>query len=165
MPNTNRGERDNLYFLKCFVVVQSLSHVRLFVTPWTAARQAFLSFTICWSLLRLMSTESVMPVNHLILGRPLLLPSIFRSIRVFPNELALCFLWPKSWSISFSISPPMNIQGWLVWYPCCLRDSRVFSSTTVWRHQFFGAQPSLWSNSHIRSAFFFLHFLTSWKLG
>ena len=73
------------------VVIQSLSHVRLFVTPWMAARQASLSFTISWSLLKLMFIESVMPSNHLILCCPLLLlPSIFPGIKVFSNELALC---------------------------------------------------------------------------
>ena len=88
------------------VVVQSLSHVQLFVTRWTVARQASLSFTISWSLLKLMSIESLMPSNHLILCRPLLLlPSIFPSIRVFFNELALCIRWPKYWSFRFCISP------------------------------------------------------------
>ena len=78
------------------LVVQSLSCVRLFMTPWTAAHQASLSFTISWSLLKLMSIESVMPSNHLILCRPLLLlPSIFPSIRVFSNESALRIRWPK----------------------------------------------------------------------
>ena len=90
-------------------VVQSLSHVRLFVIPWTAAHQAPLSFTISWSLLKLMSTESVMPSNRLIPCHPLSSPSppalIFPDIRVFSNESALCIRWPKYWSFSFSISP------------------------------------------------------------
>ena len=86
------------------VVVQSLSRVRLFETPWTAARQAPLSSTITQNLLRFMSIESVMLCNHLILCLPLL-PSIFPSIRVFSNELALHIRWPKSWSFSFNISP------------------------------------------------------------
>ena len=87
-------------------VVQSLSRVRLFATPWTAARQASLSITNSRSSLRLMSIELVMPFNRLILCHPLLLlPSIFRSIRVFPNELALHIRWPKDWSFSSSISP------------------------------------------------------------
>ena len=77
------------------VVVQSINHVQLFVTPWTAAQQASLSNTISPSLLKLMSIESVMPSNHLILCCSLLLPSIFPSIRVFPNESALCIRWPK----------------------------------------------------------------------
>ena len=88
------------------VVVQSLSHVRQFVTPWTAACQASLFFTLCWSLCKLKFIESVMPSNHLILCHPLfLLPSIFPSIRVFSNESALQIRWPKYWSFSFSISP------------------------------------------------------------
>ena len=87
-------------------IVQSLHHVQLFVTPWTAACQASLSFTISWSLLKLMSIESVMLPNHLILCCPLLLlPSDFPSIKVFSNELALCIRWPKYWSFSFNTSP------------------------------------------------------------
>ena len=81
------------------------SRVQLFATPWTAARQAPLSFTISWSLLKLMSIELVMPSNHLILCHPLLLPSVFPSIRVFSSELALCIRWPKYWNFSFSLSP------------------------------------------------------------
>ena len=84
----------------------SLSRVQFFVTPWTAAHQAFLSFTISQSLLKLMSIESVVPSNHLILCHPLLLlPSIFPSIKVFSNESVLCIRWPEYWSFSFSISP------------------------------------------------------------
>ena len=87
------------------VVVQSLSCVRLFLTPWTAARQASLSITISQSLLKLMSIELVMPSNHLILCRPLLLlPSIFPSIRVFSNESKLHITWPEYWSFSISLS-------------------------------------------------------------
>ena len=97
----------------CFVVaVQSLSHVQLFGTPWTAACQASLSFTISESLLKLISIESVMPSNHLIFCHPLLLlPSIFPSIRVFSNESALLIKWPKYWSFSFSISPTNEYSG------------------------------------------------------
>ena len=85
--------------------VQSLSHVQLFATPWTAARQASLSINNSWSLLKLMSIMSVLPSNHLILCHPLLLlPSIFPSIRVFSNESTLRIRWPKYWSFSFSIS-------------------------------------------------------------
>ena len=92
--------------------VQSLSCVRLFATSWTAAHQASLSITNSWSLLELMSFESVMPSNHLILCRPLLLqPSIFPSIRVFSNESALCLRWPKYWSFSFNISPSNEYSG------------------------------------------------------
>ena len=94
------------------VVIQLLSRVQLFVTPWTAARQASLSFTISQSWLKLMSIESVMPSKHLILCHPLLLlPSIFSSIRVFSNESAVCIRWPKYWSFSFSISPSNEYSG------------------------------------------------------
>ena len=95
------------------VVVQSLRRVRLFVTPWTAACQAsHLAFTISWSLLKLMSIESVMPSTHLALYHPLLLlPSMFPSIRVFSNELALRIRWSKYWSFSFSISPSNEHSG------------------------------------------------------
>ena len=87
-----------------FVVVQSLSRVQLFATPWTAAHQASLSFTISQSVPKLTSIESVRPSNHLALCRPLLLPpSIFPSTRVFSNDSALCIRWPKHWSFSFSI--------------------------------------------------------------
>ena len=93
-------------------VVQSLSCVRLFATPWTAARQDPLSIANSWSLLKLMSIESVMPSNHLILCHPLLLlPSIFPSIRVFSNESDLHIRWPKYWSFSFSISPSNEYSG------------------------------------------------------
>ena len=95
-----------------FSSVLLLSHVRLFETPWIAARQASLSFTNSWILLKLMSIESVMPSNHLILCRPvLLLPSIFLSIRVFPNESVLCIRWLKYWSFSLNISPSNEYSG------------------------------------------------------
>ena len=94
------------------VAVQSLSHIWLFVTPWTTARQASLSSTICQSLLKFMSIESVMPSNHLILcGSLLLLPSVLPNIRVFSSELALCIRWPKYWSFSFSTSPSSEYSG------------------------------------------------------
>ena len=86
-----------------FSSVQLLS-VQLFATPWTAASQASLSFTISWSLLKLMSIELVMPSNHLVFCHPLLLPSIFTSIRVFSNESVIHIRWPEHWSFSFSIS-------------------------------------------------------------
>ena len=91
--------------------VQLLSHARLFTTPWTAACQASLSITSSWSLPKLMSISLVMPSNHLILCRPLLLPSIFPSIRVFSSESVLCIRWPKYWSFSFSISPSNEYSG------------------------------------------------------
>ena len=94
------------------VGVQSLSRVQLFATPGTAAHQSSLSFTISWSLLKLMSIESVMPSNLLILCCPLLfVPSIFPSIMVFSNELALCIRWPKDWNFSFSISASNEYSG------------------------------------------------------
>ena len=99
--------------LPVLFTVQWLSHVHVFATPWTVVRQASLSFTISWSLLKLMSIELMMPSNHLILCHPLLLlPSIFPSIRVFSSELALCIRWPKyCWSFSFNISPSNEYSG------------------------------------------------------
>ena len=92
--------------------VQSLSHVQLFTTPWTAAYQASLSITNSWSLPKSMCTESVMPSSHLILCRPLLLlPSVFPSIKVFPNQSVLHIRWPEYWSFSFSISPSNEYSG------------------------------------------------------
>ena len=118
----------------CLSSVQSLSWIWLFVTPGTAAHQASLSITNCRSLLKLMSIESMMPSNHLILCRPLLLPpSIFPSIRVFSKEWVLCNRWPKYWSVSFSISPSSAYSGltslldWLVWSLCSPRDSQETS--------------------------------------
>ena len=133
-----------------FSSLQLLNRVRLFVTPWTAARQASLSITDSWNLPKLMSIESVMPSNHLILCRPLpLLPSILPSIRIFSNESALRIRWPKYWSCSFNIVIPMNTQawsplGWTGWISLQSKGlSRVFSNTTVRKHQFFGTQLSL----------------------
>ena len=116
--------------------VQSLNHVRLFATPWTA-RQASLSIINSWSLLKLMTNELVMPSNHLILCRPLLLlPSIFPSIRVFSNESVLHIRWPKDWSFSFSISPSSEYSGLISFRmdrldrsPCSPRDSQESSPT------------------------------------
>ena len=138
--------------------VQSLTRVQLFVTPWTATCQASLSITSFQSLLKLMSIESVMPSNHLILCRPLLLrPSIFPSIRVYSNESVLHIRWPKYWSFSFSISPSNEYSGLISLGLTGLISlqskglSRVFSNTTVQKHQFFSAQLSLWSSSHIHT--------------
>ena len=139
-----------------FSSVQSLSHVRLFVTPWITARQASLSITNSRNSLRLMSIESVMPSSCLILCRPLLLlPPIPPRIRVFSNESTLRMTWPKYWSFSFSISPSSEHLDWSPpeWTGCISLQSkglsRVFSNITVQKHQFFGAQPSSQSNSHI----------------
>ena len=105
-----------IILLRCLILfqyssVQSFSCVRLFVTPWTTARQASLSIANSWSLLKLMSVESVMPSSHLILCLPLLLPSIFASIRVFSNESVLCIRRPKYWRFSFSLSPSNEYSG------------------------------------------------------
>ena len=136
--------------------VQLFSHIRLFATPWTVAHQASLSITNFWSLLKLMSIESVMPSNHLILCRPLLLlPSIFPSIRAFSNESVLCIKWPKYWCSSFSISLSNEYSGLISfrltgWISLQSKGpSRVFSNITVQKHQFFHAHLSLWFNSHI----------------
>ena len=148
-------QESSIQFSK-FVVIQSLNHVRLFMTPWTAAHQASLPSTICQSWLQFMSIESVMLSNHLILCRPLLLlPSIFPSIRVISNELALPNKWPKYWSFSVSVRPSNEYSG-LIFFRIDWFDlhavqglSRVFSNTTAQKHQFFGAHPSLWSNAPI----------------
>ena len=137
----------NIYF----VVVQSLSHVQLFATPRTAECQASLSLTVSWSLLRFMSIDLVMPSNYL-----LILPSVFPSIRAFPMSW-LFVSGGQSIGVSASVSVlPMSIQHCfplqftgLISLQSKGRLSRVFSSTTVRKHQFFGAQTSLWSNSHI----------------
>ena len=129
--------------------VQTLNHVRLFATPWTTAPQASLSITNSQNPPKPMSIELVMPSNHLILCRPLiLLPSVFHIIRVFSNESALPFRWPKYCSFRFNISPSMNTQdwsplGWTGWMSLHPRDSQEFSPTPVQKHQFFGAQLSL----------------------
>jgi len=139
-----------LFSCKKSCSVQSLSHVRFFAIPWTTACQASLSITNSQSLLRLMSFELVMPSNHLILCCPLLLPpSIFPSIRIFSNESVLHIRWPKYWSFSSSISPSKEYSGlisfrWTGWISLQSKGlSRVFSNTTVQKHQFFGAQLSL----------------------
>ena len=137
----------------CICVVssaQSLSCVKLFGTPWIAARQASLSITNPRSSLKFMSIESVMPSNRLILCRPLLLPpSIFPSIRVLSNESVLLHIrWPMYWSFSFNISPSNEYSGliflgWTVWISLQSKGlSRVFSNTTVQMHQFFSTQLS-----------------------
>ena len=126
--------------------VQSLSPVGLFTTPWTAACQVSLSITNSWSLPRLMSIESVMPSNHLILCRPLLLtPSMFPSIRLFSSETVLRIMWPKYWSFRFNIGPSNEHSGLIScrtgWISLQSKGlSRVFSNTTVQKHQFFSTQ-------------------------
>ena len=138
-----------------FSSVQSLSCVQLFVTPWTAACQPSLSIT--QSLLKFMSIESGMPSSHLILCHRLLLPSIFPTIRVFSNELALHIRWPKYWSFSFNISPSSDYSGLISFKTDCFNllvvqgTLKSLFSTAVWKHHFFSTQPSLWSNSHIQT--------------
>ena len=121
-----------------FVVIQWLSCVWLHVTPWAAAWETSLSFAISKSLLKLMSTESVMPSNHLILCHPLLfLPSIFPSIRVFSNESVLRTNWPKYWSFSFNISPSSEYSGLISFWigsPCSPRDSQESSPTSQFKN-------------------------------
>ena len=155
----NRSVRYTLYL---FSSVQWLSHVQLFATPQTAARQASLSITNSWSLLKFMSIESVMPSNHLILCHPLLfLPSIFLSISVVSNEWALHIRWPEYWSFSLSISPsdehPGLISFRMDWFDLLAVQGTLKSLLQHHRskHQFFGAQPSLWSSCHIHT----------WQLG
>ena len=139
---------------RTFSSVQSLSHVQLFATPWTEAFRFSLSITNSWSLLKLMSIELVMPPNHLILCRSLLLlPSIFPSIRVFSNGSVLCIRWPKYWSFSFNISPSNEHSGLISFRMDWLdllatRDSQEFSPTAqfkasiLWHSAFFIAQLS-----------------------
>ena len=134
---------DTVLFFNCWVVSDS-------ATAWTAAHQASLSFSISWSLLKLMSIESVMPSYHLILCHLLLpLPSISPSIRVFSSESALRIMWQSIGASASASVLPRNIQGW---FPLGLTGlisllsrelSRVFSNTTVWKHQFLNTQPSI----------------------
>ena len=141
-----------------FVVVQLTSYVWLFATPWTATYQATLSLTISQSLPKFISTESVMLFNHFILCCPLLLSSIFPRIRVFfPMSQVLVSGGQKTGASASPSVLPMSIQGWFLSDLTGLISllskglSRVSSSSTVWKHQFFGALPSLWSNSHIHT--------------
>ena len=143
------------------VTVQISSVTQLcrdFVTSWTAAHQDSLFITNSWSLLNLMSMESIMPFNHFIFCHTLLLPPlIFTIIRVFSNESTLRMRWPKYWTFSFSISPsnetqdwsPLGCTGWISLQS--KRLSRVLSSSIIQKHQFFGAQLSSQSNSHIHT--------------
>ena len=141
-----------------FSSVQLLSRVQLFVTLWITARQASLSITNSRSLLKPMSIESVMPSNHLFLCRPLLLlPPIPPSLRDFSNLSTLLMRWTKYWSFSFSISPSNEHPGlisfrWTGWISLQSKGlSRVFSNTTVQKHQFLGTQLSSQSSSHIHT--------------
>ena len=140
-------------------LVQSLSCVQPFSTTWPAAHQAFLSFTISWSFLKLVSTESVMLSNHLILCHPLLLlPSIFPSIRVFSKELAFHIRWPKYWSFSFRISPSNEYSGLISfridWFNSCVGRQMLYHLS----HQ---GTPSL--DIKPRQRLLFLHCSPAWK--
>ena len=138
--------------------VQALHRGQLFENLWAASYKVSLSFTYSWSLLKLMSIESVMPYNHLNHCPPLLLlPPLPPSIRVFSSESILHIRWPKYWSFNSASVLPMNVQDWFplglnVWISLQSKElSRVFSNSTVQKHQFFGAQISLLSNSHIHT--------------
>ena len=136
-----------------FNSVQSLSRVQLFVTPWIAARQASLSITNSQSLLKLLSIKLVLPSNHLILCRPLLLsPSIFPSIRVFSNESVLCIRWPKYWSFSFSISPSNEYSG-LIFFRMDWLDLLAVQGTLKNLLQHHSSKASVLQSS----AFFIVH--------
>ena len=146
-----------MFWVKC-IYIQLLSRVQLLATPWTAAGQASLSITKSQSLLKLMSIDLVMPSNHLILCCPLLLPpSIFPSIRVFSNKSVLHIRWPKYWSFSFSISPSNEYSGLISfridWFDLLAVQGTLKSllQHQSSKHQFFRAQLSLYSNSHIHT--------------
>ena len=144
-------------FLLLLLLLFSCCHVQFFVTPWTAAHQASLSFTISWSLLKLMSIELVMPSNHLVLCCPFSCPQSFPSSGSFLVSWLFASGGQNIWASASASVLPMNIQGW---FPLGLSGlisllskglSRVFSSTTVQKHQFFGTQPSLESSSYIHT--------------
>ena len=136
---SNTGVTSQVWLYKTELLLLLFSHSVMSdsATPWTAARQASLSFTISWRLLKLMSVESEMPSNYLILCHPLLLPpSVFPSIRVFPNELALCIRWPKYWSFSFRINPSNEFSGlisFILLHSSCMTDLYIppFPQTAV----------------------------------
>ena len=159
MPRLTRGYCVHLIAaLELWFIYQDsqlLSHVWCFVTPWTAACQATLSISSSQSLLKLRSIESVMPTDHLILCcLHLLPPSIFPSIRVFSNDSLLCIGWPKYLRCSWNISPSNEYSGLIYfridWFDLQGSPKSLFQHHSSWR-QFFRAQPSLWSNSHIHT--------------
>ena len=133
-----------IQYITCLSSVQSLSCVQLFATPWTTAHHATLSITNSRSLLRLTSIELVMPSNHLILCHPFCSCLQSFSIRIFSNESALYIMWPKYWSFGFSISPSNEYSGLISfridWFDLLAVQEtlKVFSNTTVQKHQFFG---------------------------
>ena len=155
LPLSHLGSPNRLHL---FSSVQSLSRVQLFATPGTAAHQASLSITNSWSLLKLISIELVMPSNHLIFCHPLLLlPSMFPTIRVFSKESVLHSRWPKYWGFSFSISPSNEYSGLISfridWFDLLAVQGTLKSLLQHHssKHQFFGTQLSLRSNSHIHT--------------
>ena len=147
--------RLGLFWERGWVLLSCVTAISVFslgekIKPHDITCQPSMSFTITWSLLKPMSIESVVTSSYLVLCHPLLLPSIFPSIRVFSNELALCVRWPKY--RSFSISPSNEYLGLISFsingFDLFAVQANVFPST-IQNHQFFGTQPSLWSNSHI----------------
>ena len=137
----------SFWLISLFVVVRLLSDVQLFVTPWTAARQASLSITNLQRLLKLNAIMSVMPANHLILCHPLLLLlSIFPSIRIFSNELALCIRWPKYWSFSFNINPSNEHPG-LISFRMDWLDLLAVQGTLKSLHQHHSSKASILQHS------------------
>ena len=160
---SNICDKVIFFCCSCYFILGTLSSfqsfilVWLFATPWIAARQVYPSITNSRSLLKLMSTELVMLSSHLMLCCALLLlPPIPPSIKVFSNESTFRMRWPKYWSFSFIISPSdehrglTSFLGWTGWISLQSKGlSRVFSNTTVQKHEFFSAQPSLQSSSHI----------------
>ena len=143
--------------------LQLLSHVQLFVTPWTAARQASLSITTSQSLLKFMSFESLMPSNHLIICHPLLLPpSIFPSIRVFSSESALPIRWPKYWSFRFNISPSNDYSGLISFRMDCL-DLLAVQGTLKSLLQHHSSKASVLWHSAFFTVQFSLPYMTTWK--
>ena len=149
----SQGPHTQFWFIQLFSSVQSLSHVQLFATPWTAACWASLSITNSRSLLKLVSIESVMPSNHLTLCGPLFLPpSIFPSIRVFSNESVLHITWPKYWSFSFNISPSDEYSGLLSFRMDWLDLLAVLRTLKSLLQHHSSKTSILW-----RSAFFLVH--------
>ena len=150
-----RNHKLFLSLLSSTVSVQSLSHIRLFVTPWTAARQASLSITNSQSALKPMSIEPVMPSNNLILCcLLLLLPSIFPSIRVFSNESVLCIRWPTYWSFNFNISPSNEHPGLIFrmdWLDLLAVQKTLKSLLQHHSSKASVLRPFLWSNCHIHT--------------
>ena len=160
--SSSRQWKEDIYVNVLISSVQSLSRVLLFVTPWAAAHQAPLSITNSRSLLKLMSIESVMPSNHLILCCPLLLPlSIFPSIRVFSDESVFCIRWPKYWSFSFSISPSNEYPG-LISFRMDWLDLLAVQGTLKSLLEHHSSKASILQCS---ASFFFLLFVfINWKL-